>query len=279
MTSKNRFASMTGKKQERGTILPATVIGLAVFLAIGSLAIDISHQMTAGVELQNAADAAMRAGVVELDQTAGGITRAVSHALAVGNTYEWGTSLNLTRADVTFAAAQSEFANGGAGRSEAVAAANPGPIAFMRVKIPLRQIRGVFTKVSIGKTYLGVTREAIGARFPNGLIPAPVGSPIGTPPSLTDASAVNTLCEWVPLSVLQDPVNFIPLNQPNNGGCGNPYKFSPGCTYVIKAGSNGTGTGFVAGGNFQALAALNPDGSRMDTGGSDLRARIALWRL
>lgn len=44
---------------------------------------------------------------------------------------------------------------------------------------------------------------------------------------------------------------------------------------MIRAGSNGNGTGFVAGGNFQALAALNPDGSRMDTGGSDLRIRIA----
>jgi hypothetical protein len=272
----NKLGRRSKQAQERGAIIPTMALGLVVFLAIGSLAIDISHQMTAGVELQNAADAAMRAGIVELDQTADGISRAITQALSVGNTFEWGTSLNLTRNDVTFAASPSEFVeNGGLGRNEAAARNNPGPIAYMRVKIPLRHIKGVFTKVSIGRTYLAVTREAVGARFPNGLIPAPADSPAGTPPTLTDASTVNTLCEWVPLSALQDPVNFVPLNQPNGGTCGNPYKFSPGCTYVIRAGSNGNGTGFVAGGNFQALAALNPDGSRMDTGGSDLRQRIA----
>jgi hypothetical protein len=93
---------------------------------------------------------------------------------------------------------------------------------------------------------------------------------------LSNDSVINTVCNWVPLSALQDPANFIPLNKPpGSAACGNAFKFTPGCRYVIRAGSNGNGTGFVAGGNFQALAALNPDGTRMDTGGSDLRMRIA----
>ena len=269
----NRLVRQAGRGKELGATLPLFMLGSIALLGAGALAIDISHQMTAGVELQNAADAAMRAGRVELNQTPQGITKAVDKALSIGNTYDWGTTISLARADVTFAANLSEFENGGAGRSEATAFANAGPIVYMRVKIPLHNIKGVFTKATIGKTYLSVTREAIGARYPNGLIPPASDAPAGTPPTLSDSSTVNTLCDWVPLSALQSPVNYMPLNVTTP--CGNAFKFSPGCTYVIRAGSNGNGTGFVAGGNFQALAALNPDGSRMDTGGSDLRARIA----
>lgn len=272
----NRVVRKAGRSKERGSVMPIVVLGAMTFLGAGALAIDISHQVTAGVELQNAADASARAGASALDGTQGGIDLAVSRALATVNTYDWGRPITFTDADITFAVNQDELANGAVGLLKAPAKLKAGSIRFIKVKIPTHQISGVFTKATIGRANLGVARESIAFRSPNGVQPAGPNAPEGTPPVLSDDSVINTVCNWVPLSVLQDPVNFIPLNKPpGSPACGNAFKFTPGCTYVIRAGSNGNGTGFVAGGNFQALAALNPDGSRMDTGGSDLRARLA----
>lgn len=272
----NKLARKARRAGERGSVLPIVTLGAIAFLGAGALAIDISHQMVAGVELQNAADASARAGASALDGTQGGVKTAVDKALAMTNSYDWGSPITFARADVTFAANYSEFNGSGAGQSEATAKTHAGGIRFIKVKIPTHTVRGVFTKVTIGKTLLGVTRESVAMRTPNGVLPTSGDAPEGTPPVLSNDSVINTVCNWVPLSALQDPANFIPLNKPpGSPACGNALKFTPGCRYVIRAGSNGNDTGFVAGGNFQALAALNPDGSRMDTGGSDLRARIA----
>jgi hypothetical protein len=270
--------SRKAQRKERGTIMPAMVLGLVAFLAIGSLAIDVSHQITAGVELQNAADAAVRAGVAELNGRPDGITKAVDRALAVANTYDWGTPIVFSRNDVRFAVSGNEFNNSGAGRTEAAAAAAAvaPQIAYIRVKIPMHQIKGVFTKVSIGKQYLGVTREAIAAKFPNGIIPPAADAPVGTPATITNTSTVNTVCDWVPLSVLQHPTTYEVLSKATGfENCGDPYRYTPGCVYVIKAGSNGNATGFVAGGNFQALAPLSNGYTTRSRGGSDLRVNLA----
>ncbi|NOT61439.1 MAG: hypothetical protein HOP19_14575 [Acidobacteria bacterium] len=266
------------------------VLGLATFLAVGSMAIDISHQTMAGVELQNGADAAAWAGATALNGQPGGIDAAVNRARAIltpatltggvmdkANTFDFGSPIVISNANITFAVNNGDF---GTNKELTIAQAKGDTVAprvrFIRVNIPMHYVRGIFTNVSIGRQFLGVTREAVASMSANGLTPPAADAPVGTPPTLSSDSPLNTLCNWVPLSALQDPVNFMPLNKPpGSAACGNAYKFTPGCTYVIRAGSNGNGTGFVAGGNFQALAALNPDGTRMDTGGSDLRDRIA----
>lgn len=201
----SRLVRKAGRAKERGSVLPIVTLGAIAFLGAGALAIDISHQMTAGVELQNAADASARAGASALDGTIGGIGAAVDRALAMTNSYDWGTSIAFTRADVSFAANYTEFNGSGTGQSETTAKTHAGGIRFIKVKIPLHTVRGIFTKVTVGKTMLGVTRSSIAMRTPNGVLPASADAPEGTPPVLSNDSVINTVCNWVPLSALQDP--------------------------------------------------------------------------
>ncbi|NOT62984.1 MAG: hypothetical protein HOP19_22480, partial [Acidobacteria bacterium] len=268
------------KQGEHGVATAVFVLGLFSFLAVGSLAVDISHQITAGVELQNAADAAAHAGATALDGTIGGITAAGDRAMAItttignvkGNTYDFDSAITLSRSDIRYAVNLGDFDAATVGYNEADAKLRAAAIRFIKVKIPTHFVRGVFTNVAIGKKFLGVTREAVGSMAQSGLLPASPTAPQGTPPVLNDTSTINTVCDWVPLSALQSPHNFMPLNVKTS--CGNAYKFTPGCTYIIKAGANGNATGFVAGGNFQALAPIYPNGST-DQGGADLRVNIA----
>jgi hypothetical protein len=218
---------------------------------MAGMAIDVSHLYLAGTELQNAADAAALAGASALDGTAGGVTAAVDRALKTLNKYEFGsTTITVPRSNVKFAVNLSEFANGGAGRSEATASDNPKNIRFVKVNLPPHSVGILFASIVLNSSQVDLVRSAVAGLSVNGL---------------NGDTGLNTLCNWVPLSVVQDPASGAPLSV--NPECPNKTKFTPGCTYTIRASSNGNGS--VSPGNYQALAAFS------DTGGADLRTRIA----
>jgi uncharacterized membrane protein len=168
-------SAATGKDKERGVATAVFVLGLASFLAAGVMTVDISHQITAGVELQNVADAAAMAGAAALDGTIGGITAATDRALATtttvgnnkANAYDFDKAISLSRADVRFGVSAADLSNGGLGYSEADAKLRADTIRFIKVKIPTHYAKGVFTKVLMGKQFLGVTRESIAAQSLN----------------------------------------------------------------------------------------------------------------
>ncbi len=235
-------------RRERGFTAIASALGLFCMLGLAGLAIDISHLYLAGTELQNAADAAALAGASALDGTSGGITAAADRALSTLNKYEFGsTTITVPRNNIKFAVNLSEFATGG--RSETTASNNPKNIRFVKVNLPPQPVGIVFASVVLNSSQVDLTRGAVAGLSINGL---------------NGDTGLNTLCNWVPLSVVQDPASGAPLSV--NPECPNKTKFTPGCTYTIRASSNGNGS--VSPGNYQALAAFS------DTGGSDLRTRI-----
>lgn len=228
-------------------------LGLVCLIGMAGMAIDISHLYLAGTELQNAADAAALAGASALDGTSGGVKASVDRALNTLNKYEFGKAdIAVPRNNVKFAVNLSEFANGGAGRSEATASANPKNIRFIKVNLPPHPVGILFASLALNSREVNLTRTAVAGLSINGLN----GDP-----------GLNTLCNWVPLAVVQDPASGAPLSV--NPECPNKTKFTPGCTYTIRGSSNGNGNdGMISPGNFQALAAFS------DTGGADLRTRI-----
>jgi len=223
-------------------------------LAMAGMAVDVSHFYLAGGELQNAADASALAGATMLDGTAGGITAAINAAVSTTNKYQFGkVQVSVTSADIKFAANMSDFTNGQALTSnDAASGTNPPRMRFVQVTLKPHQVPVSFASIVLNTNKINLVRSAIAGLSVNG-----IGNDVG----------LNTVCNWVPLCVVQDQ-DGTPLSV--NSSCPDKKKFTPGCTYTIKAGSNGHGTGWVSPGNYQALA---PPDSR---GGNDLRDNLAM---
>src|SRR5215475_6570378 len=228
---------------QRGSILAVSAIGMtAVLLAVG-LAVDISHLYLVGTELQNAADAAALAGASALNAGSTGITKAVDRAVAAMNKYEFnGTGVTINREDVHFAVNLSEFDGGGAGQSEAAAAATPGNIRFVQVTVPPKSVSIFFATVALAGNTIDLTRRAVAGQ----------------------SVPINIICNIAPFSVLQDDVTGAPLNP--DPGCPNQTVFTQGCTYTFRL-SSGNG---ASAGDYLILALGG------DRGGGDLRRRLGI---
>jgi hypothetical protein len=241
--------SSRSRSSERGFTVLIASLSLFCLVGMAALAIDISHLYLAGTELQNAADAAALAGASALDGTAGGVTAAVERALNTLNKYEFGsTDIAVTRSNVKFAVNLAEFTIG-AGRDEATASGNPKNIRFIKVSLPPQPVSILFAIFTLNSNRVDLTRSAVAGLSVNGL---------------NGDSSLNTLCNWVPLAVVQDPVTRAPLTV--NPECPSKIVFTPGCTYTLRASSNNNGS--VLPGNYQALSVFS------DTGDADLRTRI-----
>src|SRR5262245_50411878 len=252
------YRKQNGKwSSQRGSILAVSAIGLvAILLAVG-LAVDISHLYLVGTELQNAADAAALAGASALNSGSTGITTAVDRAVATMNKYEFnGTGVTINREDVRFAVNLSEFDGGGAGQSEAAAAAASQNIRFVQVTVPPKSVSIFFATVALAGNTIDLTRRAVAGR----------------------SVPINLICNIAPFSVIQDDVTGAPLNP--DPGCPNQTVFMRGCTYTFRMGSGGGGngngngggggSGGVSAGNYLILALGG------DRGGADLRRRLGI---
>jgi Flp pilus assembly protein TadG len=242
---KTHYRRIKGNRRERGITVIVSSLGLFCLLGVAGLAIDVSHLYLAGTELQNAADAAALAGASALDGTTGGVTAAVDRSLNTLNKFEFGSAaITIPRSNIKFAVNLAEFANGG--RSETTAGNNPKNIRFVKVNLPPQAVGVLFASLALNTTKVDLTRSAVAGLSINGLY---------------GDTGLNTLCNWAPLSVVQEP-GGTPLSV--NPECPNKTKFTPGCTYTIRASSSGS----VAAGNYQALASFG------DEGGQDLRTRL-----
>src|SRR4026209_3026584 len=99
----NTLAARKNSKNQRGSIMVFSAIGmLAVLLAVG-LGVDISRLYLTKTELQNAADASALAGVSGLNGHADGISDAVFRATNTFNKYEFNkTGVTIDPANVLF---------------------------------------------------------------------------------------------------------------------------------------------------------------------------------
>jgi Flp pilus assembly protein TadG len=211
------------KAKERGTVLTVSAFGMLAFLLAVGLCVDISHLYVVKAELQNAADAAALAGASALNSSPAGITAAADRASEAMNNYEFNnTETEITPDDVKFSV---NF--DGPYVDAASAAGQAAQIRFVKVQVPSKAVGVVFSAQAIGSNKVNVSQQAIAG--------------MSVPP--------NVLCEWIPLSVIDDDV---------------ADPFVPGKVYIIRGGPHGS----VSPGNYQILAIAG-------RGGADAREGLA----
>jgi Flp pilus assembly protein TadG len=166
------------RRNERGSVLAASTLGMLAFLLATGLAVDISRFYTAQAELQNAADASALAGVSGLNSSAAGITEATNRAVQAMNNYDFNhTGVVFPRANVLFAVNL-----GGPYMSEASAQAQPTNIRFVQVTTPASPV-----SVSFAASVLGSSKSLSATATAGYSVP------------------LNVLCSWLPAFVLDDP--------------------------------------------------------------------------
>jgi Flp pilus assembly protein TadG len=200
---KNRSNKQAGsRKQERGSILATSAIGmLSLLLAVG-LAVDISRFYLTKAELQNAADAAALAAASALDASGDGITRAVDRAVASMNKYDFNnTGVSFPRANVVFA----KNLNDTTYMDEVSAQAEADDIRFVRVTTDPSAV-----PVSFAVTVLGTSKDLTASATAGLSVP------------------LNVICNFLPVSVIDYGTPIEP---------GQTYTFRAGTNNSISAGN------------------------------------------
>lgn len=224
---KHRSVGQAGaRKNERGSILATSAIGmLAILLAVG-LGIDISRFYLTKTELQNAADAAALAGVSGLDGGAPGITEAADRAVKVMNNYNFNkTNVSFPRGNVLFAVNLN-----GNYMSEGDAFASPKNIRFVKVTTPATSVGISFASLVLGKTKNLTATATAGFSVP-----------------------INVVCPWLPAFVLDDPANPIKPGQTYTFRLSPGTAISPGNYQLlapIQSGASGDREGMANGVNW-----------------------------
>lgn len=181
---KHRSVGQAGaRKQERGSVLATSAVGmLAMLLAVG-LGVDISRFYLTKTELQNAVDASALAAVSALNGNAGGITEAANRAVKNMNKYSFNkTGVAFPRANVLFAVNLN-----GPYMSEGSAKASPTNIRFVQVTTPPSAVNVSFAIPVLGKNKNLTATATAGFSVP-----------------------LNVFCNWIPLSVIDYDVPMVP---------------------------------------------------------------------
>ena len=156
-------ATSRGKRNERGSVLATTALGMLAFLLAVGLGVDISRLYLSKTELQNAADAAALAAASGLNGSPAGITEATDRAVKAMNSYNFNkTNVAFPRANVRFAKNLSDF-DSGSDMSEAAASTTTisKDIRFVKVTTPNSAI-GISFAASVLGNSRNVSAEATG---------------------------------------------------------------------------------------------------------------------
>ncbi len=206
-----RVKSRRDRKNERGSILALSALGmLSVLLAVG-LGVDISRFYLAKAELQNAADAAALAGVSGLNSSATGITEATNRAVQVMNKYDFNyQDVSFPRANVLFAVNLD-----GPFMSESSAQTNPRNIRFVQVTTPQSPVG-----VSFAVTVLGSSKNMTATATAGYSVP------------------INVFCDWLPVSVIDYDVPMVP-GQTYTIRAGSGNMVSPGNYQILAVAGRG----------------------------------------
>jgi Flp pilus assembly protein TadG len=200
------------RKNERGSILAMSAVGmLAMLLAVG-LGVDISRFYLAKTELQNSADAAALAAVSGLNASGPGIKEATNRAVQAMNNYDFNQkAVSFPRANVLFAKNLD-----GPYISEAAATADPKNIRFVQVTTPPSPVG-----VSFAVTVLGNSKNLTATATAGFSVP------------------LNVFCNWLPVSVIDYDVPMTP-GQTYTIRAGSGNMVSPGNYQILAvAGSGG----------------------------------------
>ena len=145
------------RKNERGSIVIMTAIGMLLLLLMVGLCIDVSRIYVVRAELQNAADAAALSAANELNGGDTGIDNAVARASQIINTQGISAKYNVGISSVTFAV---NNLPDDAYMSAADAKANPVNIRFVKVVTDAHQTGMLFTSSALGPQWVE-SRKAV----------------------------------------------------------------------------------------------------------------------
>jgi Flp pilus assembly protein TadG len=189
------------RRNERGSVLATSALGmLSLLLAVG-LGVDISHFYLAKTELQNAADASALAAVSGLNSTSTGITEATNRAVQAMNSFNFNkTGVTFPRANVLFAVNLD-----GPYMSEASAQTQPANIRFVQVTTPSSPVG-----VSFAASVLGSSKNLSATATAGYSVP------------------LNVICDWLPVSVIDYGIPLTP---------GNSYTFRADNQQQVSAGN------------------------------------------
>lgn len=141
-----------GRRNERGSVLAISTLGMLAFLLATGMCVDISHLYLVKTELQNAADAAALSAAASLNSDDGGITKATDIAVSALNSYEFNKKgATVNRTDVRFAVNLRDFDNG-TDYSESGAKAVASRIRFVKVTVPAKPVNVFFASVALGSS-------------------------------------------------------------------------------------------------------------------------------
>lgn len=184
MKETGRSQGSRDRRNERGSVLAVSTVGMLAFLLATGLCIDISHLYLVRGELQNAADAAALAGASALNSDDSGIIKAANYAVQSLNSYEFNKKgVSIPRSNVLFAKNLN-----GPYISEASAKGQAKDIRFVQVTIPPAAV-----STSFSAPVLGASRN-VAAKATGGM-----------------SVSLNKFCDYIPLSAIDsDGVYFAP---------------------------------------------------------------------
>lgn len=181
-----KLLSGNRRRNERGSVLVISAVGMLGFLLATGLCVDISHFYLVKTELQNAADAAALAGASALNSDDGGVEKAVNLAIAEMNKSGFNKNkITINRTDVLF----SRNLNG-TYVNETAAKADAANIRFVKVAIPPVGVNTSFSAPVLGSSR-NITADATAGM----------------------SVALNTFCDYIPVTAIDaDAVFFVPGN-------------------------------------------------------------------
>lgn len=174
---KAQLALHTSRKNERGSVLATSTLGMLCFLLAVGLGVDVSRLYTAKTELQNAADAAALAAASGLNGFPEGITDATDRAVKVMNNYNFNkANVKIERTAVRFAKNLKDFDTGpGMDEFTASSSANAKDIRFVKVKTPDEPVVVTFATMVLGASKNLTAEATAGMSVPlnkfNGYLP------------------------------------------------------------------------------------------------------------
>jgi Flp pilus assembly protein TadG len=159
---KHRSLEQVGsRKQERGSILATSAVGmLAILLAVG-LGVDISRFYMVKTELQNGADAAALAAVSALNGAPKGIDAAVAEA-----TLNTTNKFNFSKSGITITNVEFSTTLNGSYMGASAAKASAANIRFVRVTTAPSPVAVSFAAVVLGKSKNLVATATAGYSVP-----------------------------------------------------------------------------------------------------------------
>lgn len=148
-------------RRQRGAVAIVFSLTLVALLAVGGLVLDLSHLYVLKSELQNAADSAALAGAKEINLSAAGVTNAANKAIAFAgqNTYNFGTALTLSNADIAFSSDPD-----GPWSSVSEAIASPSNKSFIKVDTSSKSVSTYLMNV-VGINSVATSGVAVAGRF------------------------------------------------------------------------------------------------------------------